>query len=133
MVNLRAIANKYTSGINPNLAVVLYAYAGYGVSASGKALPAYAAPVDVIAQVQALSIKEIQHLDALNVTGCTRSAYVNRQLFAIDRITQNGADVLTFEGTPWQVTAILENWTSSGPWCKAALTQQQVVTGEFGF
>lgn len=124
-MNLRNIANSVTRTINPNLTVQLRAYQGYTTGPSGKTTAAYASAVPVVAQVQALTKKEIEHIDALNISACERGAYVNVQLRAYDRHEQTGGDFLFFENRWWKVMAILEGWTTAG-WCKAALTGQVV-------
>lgn len=123
MVNLRAAANRLTSGINPNITAMLRTYTGFSVNAAAKATPTYADPVPITVQVQAISKRELQHLDAMNISNCERAVYANVQLQATDRLTQSGGDLLQFEGAVWLVAAILEGWTTAG-WCKAALTRQ---------
>lgn len=130
-MNLRGIANRYTSAVNPNLTVQLYAYAGFTVAGSGKPTATYADPVPVVAQVQSLSKSEIRHLDSLNISNVERAAYVNQQLQATDRTTQTGGDVLAFEDGAWRVDAILEGWTTAG-WCKVGLVKQMPRAGQFG-
>ncbi len=122
-MNLRGVANRFTSAINPNTTVQRHAYSGYTRSPSGKVKAGYAAPVAVVAQVQALTKAEIQHIDNMNLSPCDRAAYVNGQLQAFDRIEQTGGDLLEFEGAFWMVTAVLEGWTTAG-WMKVALTKQ---------
>jgi hypothetical protein len=127
MINLRASANRMTSAINPNMVVQWQAFAGYATGPDGKTAAAYTAPVALIAQVQALSKAEIEHIDALNLSPCERAIYCNGQLQAFDRAAQTGGDLLFFEGRQWLVMAILEGWTATaggGGWCKAALTGQ---------
>ena len=124
MVNLRAIANRLTSTINPNLTVQYRRYAGYTTAPGGKTTPRYDPAASLVAQVQALTRKEVEHLDAMNISNCDRSAYVNGQIQAYDRFKQTGGDVLFFEGQWWKAMAILEGWTTAG-WCKVALVAQQ--------
>lgn len=122
-MNLRNIANRMTSAVNPNIAVQWRAYQAYATLPSGKTAPSYAAAAPLIAQVQALTKKEIEHIDALNLSPCERAAYVNGQLQAFDRVAQTGGDMLFFENRWWKVMAILEGWTTAG-WCKVALVGQ---------
>lgn len=123
MVNLRAIANRYTSTINPNVTVQRHAYAGRVRSPSGKVKATYADPVPLVAQFQALSKKDVEHLDNMNLSTCERAAFVNGQLVAFDRAEQTGGDIIVGDGAVWMVMAILAGWTQSG-WCKVALTKQ---------
>lgn len=132
-MNLRAIANRLTSGVNPNVVAQAQICTGYDTAATGKRTPRYATPVPVIAQFQALSKKEIEHLDAIGVAGTETAAYVDMQLSSIDRPGQTGGDMLllgtdaatpqSLRGTKWWVTAVLEGWATSG-WCKVGLTRQ---------
>lgn len=122
-MNLRDIANRATRAVNPNLTVVWRRYTGYTTAASGKTVAAYAAAANVVAQVQALTKKEVEHIDAMNLSPCERAAYVNGQLQAYDRVAQTGGDFLYFENRWWKVMAILEGWTTAG-WCKVALVGQ---------
>lgn len=123
MVNLRAIANRATSTINPNITVQHRKYEGFDIAPNGKPVITYAQPVPVVAQVQALSKSDVAHLDALNLSTCERAAYVNGQMQAYDRLEQTGGDMLYFEGRWWKIMAILEGWTTAG-WCRVALTGQ---------
>lgn len=123
MVNLRAKANMLTSRINPNINICLRRYVGASVNPDGTAGPQYAAPVNIVGQVQALGKKDIDHLSALNISDCERMVYVNAQLQATDRREQTGGDLLSFEGRTWLVVAIMEGWTTAG-WCRAAVSKQ---------
>lgn len=132
-MNLRLAANRLTSRINANLAVQVQRSTGYTTGASGARTPTYAAPVGATVQVQALSAKEIEHLDALNISNSTAALYANMQVAGIDRAAGTGGDLVTFggdnatpdelRGTTWLVTAVLEGWAGAG-WCKAAITRQ---------
>lgn len=123
MVNLRRIANRATSRINPNLSVDWRAYSGSTVAADGSRTPSYGAPVAIVAQVQALSKKDFEHLAALNISDCTRSVYADVQFQPVDRVSQKGGDLLEFEGAVWLVRAALEGWTTAG-WSRVAVSKQ---------
>lgn len=125
-MNLRAIANRATSTVNPNISVQWRRYEGYDTLPNGKASISYADPVPVVAQVQALSKKDVEHLDAMNLSTCERAAYVNGQLQAFDRLASTGGDMIYFENQWWKVMAILEGWTTAG-WCRVALTAQMGI------
>lgn len=132
-MNLRGIANRATTRINRNLPAEALICTGYGTAASGKRTATYAEPVEITAQVQALTKDEIRHLDAQNIAGTETAAYVNRQLSSIDRDTGSGGDVVLFghqptvpvelRGSAWVVTAVLEAWTTAG-WSRVGLTRQ---------
>lgn len=123
MVNVRAIANRSTSRINPNISIGYRRYAGYAVNPDGTTTPAYDPLMPIVGQAQSLGKKEVDHLSSLRISNCERMVYVNFQLQATDRVAQTGGDLLIFEGNVWQVEAILEGWTGVG-WCRAALSKQ---------
>lgn len=122
-MNLRNIANRATRTINPNTVAQWRAYQGYTTGSSGKTVASYAAGADLTVQAQALTKKEIEHIDSMNLSPCDRAAYANGQLQAYDRVAQTGGDFLYFENRWWKVMAILEGWTTAG-WCKVALVGQ---------
>lgn len=133
MINLRSMANRLTSGVNPNVTATLLVSTGYATDASGLQVPTYAAPETVTLQVQALTQKELQHLDKLNITNGQAGVFVDRQLNSANRSTGSGGDVFQFPDSPsiptdlrgseWLVVAVLEGWPGSG-WCRAAITRQ---------
>lgn len=132
-MNLRQMANPATAAINPNIAATLRRSTGYTTSADGRQVPSYAADAPVTVQVQALTQKELQHLDKLNISNGQASVYADTQLSSVDRPAQSGGDIIVFgtdaktpaalRGQTWLVVALLEGWVGSG-WCKAAITSQ---------
>lgn len=123
MVNLRGIANRLTSAINPNVTATLHVSTGYDTSAAYKQVPTYAPPEQLTVQIQALTKKELEHLAEMNISDCERAVYANRQLTGVDRVTNSGGDLIDLPDGTYLVTAVLEGWTTAG-WCKAALTRQ---------
>jgi hypothetical protein len=132
-MNVRGLANAAVQRINPDVPASVQVCTGYATADTGKRSPTYAGAVDAMVQVQALTKKDIEHLDALNIAGTEMAIYADLQLSSIDRVTQTGGDVVGFgngagvpaqlQGTTWLVTSILEGWTVAG-WCKAGLTRQ---------
>lgn len=122
-MNLRQRANVLTSRINPNISIGYRRYAGRTVNPDGTQAPSYDAETPVIAQVQSLGKKEVDHLSSLRISNCERMIYVNLQLQATDRVSQTGGDLVVFEGAVWQVEAILEGWTTAG-WSRGAVSKQ---------
>ncbi|NML93802.1 hypothetical protein [Novosphingobium olei] len=131
-MNLRTIANRVTSRINPNVAATLRRSTGYTKGASYDQIPTYSEE-PIVVQVQALTQKELQHLEKMNISNGQASVFANRQLSSADRSSQSGGDIIVFgtdvatpeglRGQTWLVVALLEGWIGSG-WCKAAITSQ---------
>lgn len=136
-MNVRGLANRATSRINPNLPASLKRSTGWATAATGKRANTYAGPVAITVQVQALTKEDVRHLDALNLSDCEIAVYASAQLHAIERTTGKGGDLLVFgsgsaipadlQDTTWLVTAILEGWVTAG-WSRAALTRQMPGT-----
>lgn len=122
-MNLRAIANRSTSGVNPNVSATVQVSTGYTTASNGKQAPSYAAPAPAVVQRQALTKKEVEHLDSLNLSNATVAFYANLQLSGVDRTTGSGGDLITTGGETFLVIAVLEGWTTAG-WCKVAAARQ---------
>ena len=123
-MNLRSIANAATRAVNPNIAATVHVCTGYATAPNGTQQPTYAPPSPVTIQAQALTKREIEHLDNLNISNADRAVYANLQLTGVDRTKKTGGDLLTFEGDVYLVIATLESWPSSGGWTKVALRRQ---------
>lgn len=123
-MNLRAVANRATRGVNPNVAATLYASQGYTTDAAHRQVPAYAAPAPITVQAQALTARELEHLAQMNVQGAERAVFADRRLAPVDRDAQTGGDLLLLPDGWWLVTAMLQDWTMTSGWCKVALTRQ---------
>lgn len=129
MVNIRAIANRATSGINPNVNAQIQICNGYTTGAGLRRTPTYGTAFSAIIQVQALGKRDVEHLDSLNITNAERSCYSNIQLTAVDRKTQSGGDLVTYTdpvaqtSDTWLVVAVFEGFSTAG-WSRVALAKQ---------
>ena len=125
-MNLRALANAATSAVNPNQPAILRLCTGYATSASGVQAPTYAPDANVIAQVQDLSQKDVQHLASMNIQGSQKVLFLNGEVGGMRRPAGKGPDIVILNPgasqETWLVTAVLEQWGTT--WCKVAVTQQ---------
>lgn len=130
-INLRALANLATSAVNSNVSATVRVCTGWTDAPGARREPAYAEPAPVTIQLQALSRKDIEHLDSLNISNAVWSCFANMQLTPTDRKRQSGGDLLQFTdpatGTldTWLVVAMLEGWPG---WSRVALCKQLDVT-----
>ena len=122
-MNLHQIVAPLISAVNPSVSGTYQASNGYATDANYKQQPAYAAPVTMPMQVQALSAKDIEHLDALNIQGVVRKVFLNGNVQGVNRVTAKGGDLLNFNGRKWLVTIVFETWDASG-WCSVGVTEQ---------
>ena len=133
-MNLRAIANRATQRVNPNVSAVIKRSLEPTVSPSGKRTPTYQ-DLPVRVQVQPASTGDIQKLEALNIQGVHRVIYISAEVEAMIRVDKKGGDQIVFEagvmpeddqGTRWIISAVLEVWGHD--WRKCAITLQNSYT-----
>lgn len=125
-MNLRAIANRSTQRVNPNMKAVLMLNQGYVTDAAGRRDTHYEL-TEVTIQAQSLSSQERQEFDGLLQQGAMLSVYVNGQFSVLRRIQAKGADKLVFapygetEPTEWLIKTVAESWPD---WCKVVVWRQ---------
>lgn len=126
--NLRATANSVTRIINPNFPATLAISTGNVVGPDFVQIPTYD-QINIFAQVQPLSSKDLRQLDSLNIQGAEKAIYLNGVALGVNRIKQRGGDLVIFapgtlpEGDNWLVLASLEQW-GGGVWAKVAVVLQ---------
>lgn len=121
-MNLHGIASNKIAVVNPMQNVQVQLSTGYTTNPDGSRVPAYAAPIVVIAQVQELSVQDIRQLDMLNIQGSHRSIYFPGTVTGEVRWNQQGGDLITLvDGTVWLTTSVLEQWPQ---WSKVSVTLQ---------
>lgn len=127
-MNLHGIVSSAIATVNPFVPVELLHSTGYATSPSGKRTPAYAEPVTINVQVQALTYSDLRQLDSLNIQGVRRAVYLDGYALAVVRNLKAGGDLMIFqpgvfvEGTHWLVAHVLEQWPD---WYKVAITLQE--------
>ena len=104
-MNLRAIANSLTRGINPNnTTAILAKNDGYTVAAGGIKTPKY------------IESKDLQHLNLTAQQGQYNFVYANGLISAQRRNLDKGEDLLKFkaygedEVSTWKVTKVMESY-----------------------
>lgn len=120
-MNLHAIVAGAVGAVNPLVFAIIQPSAGSTTKSDGTQAPAYGDPINAMAQVQALTAREVQHLDSLNIQGIMRGVYLSGVIEGLDRPDAKGGDLLTFNGQTWLVTQVLESWDT---WTHVAVTLQ---------
>lgn len=120
-MNLHGIVRAAISSINPDISVLWRQSNGYTQDASYKQVPAYIDYPVTVVQLQALSSKDLQHPDLLNVQGVMRALYMNGSAEGVNRAFAKGGDLFTISGQVWKVVTVLETWPD---WCKVAINLQ---------
>jgi hypothetical protein len=129
-MNLHGLVRGVITTVNPDTPATLMQSNGYATSADGSRTPAYTSSTQLV-QVQALSAREIQHLDGLNITGVLRKVFLNGDWRSVYRPGNQGGDKIQFgmaapvpinlRGTKWLVVQVLETWPD---WCSLAIQLQ---------
>ncbi|MCU5775121.1 hypothetical protein N5923_23315 [Erwiniaceae bacterium BAC15a-03b] len=120
-MNLRGIANSVTRAINPNVPGVFQISTGYTTLPSGKPSPSHNS-VDVEVQFQELSSTDLRQVDAMNIQGILRSAYLNGNFNGVNRPEQKGGDILIVNNQQWLVVKVAELWPD---WCRVIVNLQR--------
>lgn len=121
-MNLHGIVSGAISAVNPFLPATFQASIGSTTLPDGTRVPAYAPPVTVAVQVQALQYNDLMKLSGLNIQGVRSKVYVDGSMNGLVRGERKGGDLLTMaDGTVWLVAIVLEDWPD---WCSLAVTRQ---------
>jgi len=126
-MNLHAIAAPFVAIVTGATSGLWQESMGYSTNAAGKREPVYTSHPDTDMRVQALSARELAHMDSLNIQGILRKVYLNGYVKGVDRAGTGGGDLLTFNNAVWLVRAELEAWDSGSGWCCVAVSKQMDV------
>lgn len=129
-MNLHGIVAPIISVVNPMTSVVIKHSTGYTEDDTGRQIPAYTSE-PAMAQVQALSFKDITQTQGLTMNGARRAIYLYGQSDGAQRPSAQGGDLIEFPtgpgvpahlaGTVWLVVQQTESWPD---WCKVVVTRQ---------
>lgn len=129
-MNLHGTVRGAIQTVNPDIPGVFRSNQGYTTSAAGARTPMLT-DTDVFLQVQALTAKELQHPDMLNVQGVKRAVYMFGNPQGVVRPDVKGGDTLLFpqvkggDWYTWLVVAVLETWTpDTRGWGKVGVVLQ---------
>ena len=120
-MDLRGIANRVSSTVNPNIPATVTRSTGYTMGAGMKQIPTYAAPLSCTVQMQALDGKDLAQVDGLNIQGVIKSVFIRGLLSGVNQPNVTGGDMLQINGQSWLVVKVLEGWPT---WTKAAVVLQ---------
>ncbi len=125
-MNLNAIAGPVVAAVNPPTPATVSFSLGSTTNSDGTQTPKYQVPpTPVSAQVQALSFRDIQQIEHLNLQGTRVAIYLNGELDGLERVSRKGGDLITIaSGTHrgvYLVAMVLEQWAG---WVKVAATLQ---------
>lgn len=121
-MNLHRLIAGNIGAVNPFVLGIVQISIGSTTDTDGTRIPTYSTTTDVPMQVQALSFKDIQQVDGLNLQGTRRAIYIDGVINGLVRSTNKGGDLIILpDATVWLVAMVLEQWPD---WCKVAVTLQ---------
>lgn len=122
-MNLVAYTSGAIDAVNPRRPLTWQESTGFTTSPDGTQVPTYNAPVTLLGQIQPITWKDLQQLDALNVQGTRRKIYLYGVKQGVVRSLEKGGDLLTDEAANvWLVAQVMEQF--SDEWCSVAATLQ---------
>ena len=113
-LNLHAIVRGAITAVNPDTVATWRRSRGYETDARGKRVPVFDDFPGTRIQVQPPSGKDLQHLDALNIEGITRSVHTYGNPDGVDRKQAAGGDLFVWCGDTWKVVTVMETWPGWG-------------------
>ena len=126
-MNLHALASQVIPLVNPMTPATVKVSSGVITGPDGRQTPTFLVPVlNVTAQVQSLTYKDIQQVNSLNLQGTRVAIYLYGEFDGLVRVNKKGGDVITIApGFPragvYLTALVLEQWPD---WCKVAATLQ---------
>ena len=123
-MDLHGTVSGAIQAVNPFVPGTIQSSTGYTANDDGSRTPTYSTAV-VSCQVQAMSFKDLQQVDGLNLNGTRRSIYVKGAQNGVVRVSSKGGDLITLTDGPnagvYLVAMVLEQWPD---WVKVAVTLQ---------
>ena len=127
MIHVRAMANRLIQQVNQDIVGTwVRSTGGYTTAADGTRTPETYSK-GVLMQVQAMTGKDLAHVDGLGIQGVMRSVVMWGDVQGIVRADQKGGDVLQFAermGGPvrnWLVVSVMETWPT---WARVIVALQ---------
>ncbi|MDW0617879.1 hypothetical protein P2G70_10150 [Mannheimia haemolytica] len=126
-MNLRQIANRAITAVNPNIPAVLKLNEGMETDDTGKRVAKFD-EINVKIQPQSLSTNDLQLFDSLAQQGQLLNVYISGQIHALRRLSQQGADKLVFKAfgekteSEWLIKSVAESFPN---WCKVVIWRQK--------
>lgn len=123
-MNLHGIVSPLVAVVNPKQTIQLERSTGPVTTAAGKRTPGYAAPVNVVAQVQPVQYNDIQLTNGMGIQGSRVKVYLAGDWNGIVRADREGGDRITLaDGTKWIVAVQAEQWGGANGWTAVICTR----------
>lgn len=132
-MNLHSIVRGAITTVNPDQLITYMRSTGFTVDDTGQQTPTYDTFTGEGAQIQAVSGKDLAHLNNLNIQGVVRAVYMYGNTNGVVRPNARGGDLLVFPQfigdapQTWLVVTVPESWgtVGQGGWSKVIVCLQQ--------
>ena len=82
----------------------------------------------LLAQIQAMSTRDLRQVDSLNLQGTMSAIYLSGEISAIVRPSNRGGDLIIFpDGSVYLVNLVTEPWSLTAGWTKVIATLQDLT------
>lgn len=122
MLNLHQLVRGAINSVNPDQPVVILQSAGFAV-VDYEQTPVWKPVVTVMAQAQPVADKTIQLLQQQRQNSIWWDFYLAGEWNSLRRSTEQGGDLLYWNGFEWNVDQLLEAWVPSVGWTKIRCVQ----------
>jgi len=120
-MNLHGIVRTAINSVNPFVQAIVYRSLPAITQGNGHRTPQWEPGVAMKVQKQAMSQKDLEHTDNLNLQGILTKIWMDGAVYGVDRGTQGGGDIIVIGGEIWLVSAVMEIWPD---WCSIIGTLQ---------
>ncbi len=121
-INLHALVRPLIAAVNPDQPVIILRSAGFEV-VDFEQKPVWAPAVSVMAQPQPVPDKALQFLVQQRQNSLWHDFYLAGDWSGLRRATEQGGDLLYWNGFEWQVDQVLEAWAPTVGWTKVRCIQ----------
>lgn len=121
-INLHALVRPLIAAINPDQPVIILQSAGFAV-VDFEQKPVWSPAVPVMAQPQPVPDKVLQFLAQQRGNSIWHDFYLSGEWNGLRRATEQGGDLLYWNGFEWQVDQVLEAWAPTVGWTKVRCVQ----------
>ena len=121
-MNLHNIVRKAITSVNPDQEIKIKVY--NGLDNSGTYAVVSYTETTAIAQVQPMQSEDIQFINNFNSSSLYKNMYINGDWSGLNRVDENGGDLIEWDNRVWYVTSVPEGWNATAGWTKVIVCSQ---------
>ena len=126
-MNLHSIVRGAICAVNPDVTVIIRRSNGFIEDEAGQQIPQYLPTVSVTAQIQPINSEERRSVERLNQSRIYRNAYLDGDWTGLKRSTEQGGDLVYWDGYEWWIDDVPEAWDPTAGWTCIRIVQQRLA------